>query len=74
MNDLTPALDGIESGCPPVAEAGEVVPSDAYPAFVAGWRAGMIRRATRPASEDVIEEVATMLDAVHVADALTRSE
>ena len=53
---------------------GEVVPEAAYGAFVAGWYAGTARRTTQPASQDVIEQVATMLDAANVADALTRPE
>jgi len=53
---------------------GQVVAEPAYVAFAAGWRAGTARRATQPASQDVIEQVATMLDAASVADALTRPE
>ncbi|WP_019158350.1 hypothetical protein [Brevibacterium senegalense] len=60
--------------CPPPAEVGEIVPEAAYGAFVAGWSAGTARRTTQPASQDLIEQVATMLDAASVADALTRPE
>lgn len=60
--------------CPRLAEVGQVICEPAYGAFAAGWRAGTIRRATRPASQDVIEQIATMLDAASVADALTRPE
>lgn len=60
--------------CPSTKEIGTVVPESAYPAFTAGWCAGMDRRTTQPASQDVIEEVAAMLDAASIADALTRPE
>jgi len=63
-----------DTTCPPPAEVGQVVAEPAYAAFAAGWRAGTVRRATQPASRDVIEQVATMLDAANVADALTRPE
>ncbi|GAA1546422.1 hypothetical protein [Brevibacterium picturae] len=63
-----------DTTCPPPAEVGQVVAKPAYAAFAAGWRAGMVRRATQPASQDVIEQVATMLEAASVADALTRPE
>ena len=60
--------------CPSTEEIGAVVPERAYSAFTAGWYAGVIRRTTQPASQDVIEEVAAMLDAASIADALTRPE
>lgn len=63
-----------EPTCPPAAEVGQVVSEAAYGAFAAGWCAGMIRRSTQPASQDVIEQIATMLDAATVADAFTRPE
>ncbi|WP_279106097.1 hypothetical protein [Gordonia paraffinivorans] len=63
-----------DTACPPPGEVDEVVVEPAYAAFAAGWRAGTLRRATQPASKDVIEQVATMLDAASVADALTRPE
>ena len=63
-----------DTTCPPPAEVGQVVAEPAYVAFAAGWRAGTARRATQPASQDGIEQVATMLDAASVADALTRPE
>ncbi|PRY63291.1 hypothetical protein BCF74_102124 [Knoellia remsis] len=63
-----------DPGCPPADELNPLVGEPAYPAFAAGWCAGTIRRTTQPASDDVIEEVATMLDAAQVADTLTRSE
>ncbi|PAK95634.1 hypothetical protein B8X04_07725 [Brevibacterium casei] len=63
-----------DTTCPPRAEVGEVVAEPAYAAFAAGWRAGTVRRTTQPASQDVIEQVATMLDAARVADALTQPE
>ncbi|WP_150462982.1 hypothetical protein [Nesterenkonia ebinurensis] len=60
--------------CPPAAEVREVVAEPAYGAFAAGWCAGTIRRTTRPISQEVIEQIATMLDAASVADTLTRPE
>ncbi len=39
-----------------------------------GGGPGRLRRDTQPASQDVIEQIATMLDAASVADALTRPE
>ncbi|MCM1014418.1 hypothetical protein [Brevibacterium sp. XM4083] len=59
---------------PSTDEIAAVVPETAYPAFTAGWCAGVTRRTTQPASQDVIEEVAAMLDAASIADALTRPE
>jgi hypothetical protein len=63
-----------EPACPPVDEATQVVSEPSYGAFAAGWCAGTHRRATQPASQDVIEQIATMLDAALVSDALTRPE
>ena len=63
-----------DTTCPPPAEVGQVVAEPAHAAFAAGWRAGTLRRDTQPASKDVIEQIATMLDAASVADALTRPE
>lgn len=60
--------------CPSTDEIAAVIPEKAYPAFTAGWCAGVTRRTTQPASQDVIEEVAAMLDAASIADALTRPE
>lgn len=63
-----------DTACPPPAEVSEIVPEAAYGAFVAGWCAGTARRTTQPVSQDVIEQVAMMLDAASVVDALTRPE
>lgn len=63
-----------DTTCPPPADVGQVASEPAYGAFAAGWSAGMIRRSTQPPSQDVIEQVATMLDAARVADSLTRPE
>ncbi|WP_417235204.1 hypothetical protein [Arthrobacter sp.] len=60
--------------CPSTEEVGAVISERAYPAFTAGWCAGMNRRTTQPASQDVIEEIAAMLDAASIADALTQPE
>ncbi|GAB2993231.1 hypothetical protein [Actinotalea caeni] len=74
MNDRAAITEASELDCPSSTETVGLVSPSVYHAFVAGWHAGMIRRATQPASEEVIEEVATMLDAVNVVDALTRPE
>lgn len=66
--------ESAEMDCPPVAALDGVVPSRAYSAFTAGWSAGIFRRTAHPASAELIDDVATMLDAVHVADSLTARE
>jgi hypothetical protein len=50
-------------GFPPADELTQIVPEPAHDAFAAGWRAGTHRHATKPASQDVLEQIAAMLDA-----------
>lgn len=45
-----------------------------YAEFVSGWRKGLHRRNTSPASAEVIEDLALLLDASFVVDKLIQSE
>ncbi|EFK54599.1 hypothetical protein KBP53_09225 [Corynebacterium genitalium ATCC 33030] len=66
--------ESAEPDYPPASALEGIVAPAAYRAFTAGWSAGVLRRTTQPASAEVIDDIATMLDAVHVADALTEQE
>ncbi|MEO5310977.1 hypothetical protein [Corynebacterium sp. c24Ua_83] len=59
---------------PPASALEGVVAPAAYRAFTAGWSAGVLQRTTQPASAEVIDDIATMLGAVHVADTLTEQD
>ncbi|MDS2172414.1 hypothetical protein Q7C18_06880 [Nesterenkonia sp. CL21] len=64
----------IDPFCPPANELREVVAEPAYGAFAAGWCAGTLRRTTQPACQEVIEQIATMLDSASLSDTLSRPE
>lgn len=60
--------------CPPADRLSDLIASDDYAEFASGWRDGLHRRHTNPASVEVIEDLALLLDASSAVDILTRSE
>lgn len=62
------------AACPTQSVVDPVISKLTYSAFVAGWRAGMARSTTDPASREVIEHVATMLDASRLTKSVSRPE
>ena len=57
---------------PSASQLRHLIAECAYDAFKAGWCAGSIRRTTKPASQETIEDIAAMLDTAVWADTLTR--
>lgn len=65
---------GTAMSCPSAKKIGELVPEEAYPAFVVGWCAGESRRTTQPVSAEIVSDIATMLDAASLTDAPIQPE
>lgn len=66
-------LSEIDS-CPPVARLQGLIDINDYAEFASGWKDGIHRRKTNPASTEVVEDLALLLDASSAVDKLNQSE